>query len=67
MKHGNPCWKIEFDELTATLNMLRALPQAKPQELHSAEVLLIPAMFPYSQANAWCFYPQASPVPDHTP
>ncbi len=44
MKTGNLCWKVEFDELLTTLDMLRALPQAGLQEPHFAAALLIPAL-----------------------
>ena len=54
MKTSNQFWKVEFDELPTTLDMLRALPQAGLQEPHYAAALLIPALclWPVNQIAA---------------
>ena len=44
METINQFWKIAFDELPITLDMLKTLPQADLQQPYYAAVLLIPAL-----------------------
>lgn len=44
IKGGNQSWKVTFDKLPTTLDMIRALPEASLKEPHYAAALLIPAL-----------------------
>ncbi len=45
---GNQFWKVTFDELPITLDMLQALPQSQLLQPYDAAALLIPALCQWS-------------------